>query len=163
MYWYNIYQISQNPMDSENWITEEDFYMTSFLGDIATRIESSTEYERRDMIESLSKFLAENKLGKIENGIITLHPELLQQHYYSQRYVEFGAAVEKLKTISKQKFLDDLDGVRNAIFEVEGSLIKQQDHYVCWDSEEPIPLDEFLRTATPGKPYYIGGVCSYKY
>jgi len=163
MYWYNIYQISQKPIDSENWIDENDFYMTSFLGDVATKIESISDAERREKIHSLARFLEENKLGKIENGVITLQPEMLQQHYYSQRYMEFKGVIKKLNAIDKQKFLEDLDGVRNAIFEVESALIKQQDHYVCWDSEEPIPLDEFLRSATIGKPYYIGGVCSYKY
>lgn len=163
MYWYNIFQISQNPISSDNWITEEDFYMTSFLGDVATRIESISDAERREKINTLGQFLEENKLGKIESSVITLQPELLQQHYYSQRYMEFKEVIKKLNAIDKQKFLEDLDGVRNTIFEVEGSLIKQQDHYVCWDSEEPIPMDEFLRTATIGKPYYIGGVCRYKY
>lgn len=163
MYYYNIFQISQNPIPDEMKITEDDFYMSSFVGEVATKLETLDPYEQTRQIGLLGQWLVENNLGKIEDNVLILQPELLKQPYYSQRYVEFKAAIEKLKAVEKQKFLEDLDGVRNAIFEVEGSLIKQQDHYVFWDSDNTIPLDEFLRTATPDKPYYIGGVCRFKY
>lgn len=163
MYYYNIFQISQNPIPDEMKITEDDFYMSSFVGDIATKLETIDPYEQARQIGLLGQWLEENNLGKIEDNVLILQPELLKQAYYSQRFLEFKAAIEKLKAVDKQKFLEDLDGVRNAIFEVEGSLIKQQDHYVFWDSDNAIPLDEFLRTATPDKPYYIGGVCRFKY
>lgn len=163
MYYYNIFQISQNPIPDEMKITEDDFYMSSFVGDVATKLETIDPYEQARQIGLLGQWLEENNLGKIEDNVLILQPEMLKQPYYSQRYVEFKAAIEKLKAVDKQKFLEDLDGVRNAIFEVEGSLIKQQDHYVFWDSDNAIPLDEFLRTATPDKPYYIGGVCRFKY
>lgn len=163
MYYYNIFQISQNPIPDEMKITEDDFYMSSFVGDIATKLETIDPYEQARQIGLLGQWLEENNLGKIEDNVLILQPELLKQSYYSQRFLEFKAAIEKLKAVDKQKFLEDLDGVRNAIFEVEGSLIKQQDHYVFWDSDNAIPLDEFLRTATPDKPYYIGGVCRFKY
>lgn len=163
MYYYNIFQISQNPIPDEMKITEDDFYMSSFVGDVASKLETLDPYEQIRQIGLFGQWLEENNLGRIEDNVIVLQPELLKQPYYSQRYVEFKAAIEKLNTVDKQKFLEDLDGVRNAIFEVEGSLIKQQDHYVFWDSDNAIPLDEFLRTATPDKPYYIGGVCRFKY
>lgn len=163
MYYYNIFQISQNPIPDEMKITEDDFYMSSFVGDVATKLETIDPFEQTRQIGLLGQWLEENNLGKIEDNVLILQPEMLKQPYYSQRYVEFKAAIEKLKVVDKQKFLEDLDGVRNAIFEVEGSLIKQQDHYVFWDSDNAIPLDEFLRTATPDKPYYIGGVCRFKY
>lgn len=163
MYYYNIFQISQNPIPDEMKITEDDFYMSSFVGDIATKLETIDPYEQARQIGLLGQWLEENNLGKIEDNVLILQPELLKQSYYSQRFLEFKVAIEKLKAVDKQKFLEDLDGVRNAIFEVEGSLIKQQDHYVFWDSDNAIPLDEFLRTATPDKPYYIGGVCRFKY
>ena len=163
MYYYNIFQISQNPIPDEMKITEDDFYMSSFVGDVATKLETLDPYEQIRQIGLLGQWLEENNLGKIEDNVLILQSELLKQPYYSQRYVEFKAAIEKLNSVDKQKFLEDLDGVRNTIFEVEGSLIRQQDHYVCWDSDNAIPLDEFLRTATPGKPYYIGGVCGFKY
>lgn len=163
MYYYNIFQISQNPIPDERKITEDDFYMSSFVGDVATKLETIDPYEQARQIGLLGQWLEENNLGKIEDNVLILQPELLKQPYYSQRFLEFKAAIEKLKAVDKQKFLEDLDGVRNAIFEVEGSLIKQQDHYVFWDSDNAIPLDEFLRTATQGKPYYIGGVCRFKY
>lgn len=163
MYYYNIFQISQNPIPDEMKITEDDFYMSSFVGDVATKLETIDPYEQTKQIGLLGQWLEENNLGKIEDNVLILQSEMLKQLYYSQRYVEFKAAIEKLKAVDKQKFLEDLDGVRNAIFEVEGSLIKQQDHYVFWDSDNAIPLDEFLRTATPDKPYYIGGVCRFKY
>ena len=163
MYYYNIFQISQNPIPDEMKITEDDFYMSSFVGDVAAKLETLDPYEQIRQIGLLGQWLEENNLGRIEDNVLILQPELLKQPYYSQRYVEFKAAIEKLNTVDKQKFLEDLDGVRNAIFEVEGSLIKQQDHYVFWDSDNAIPMDEFLRTATPDKPYYIGGVCRFKY
>ena len=163
MYYYNIFQIRQNPIPDEMKITEDDFYMSSFVGDVASKLETLDPYEQIRQIGLFGQWLEENNLGRIEDNVIVLQPELLKQPYYSQRYVEFKAAIEKLNTVDKQKFLEDLDGVRNAIFEVEGSLIKQQDHYVFWDSDNAIPLDEFLRTATPDKPYYIGGVCRFKY
>lgn len=163
MYYYNIFQISQNPIPTEMRITEDDFYMSSFVGDVATKLETLDRNEQIKQIVLLGQWLEENNLGKIEDDVLTLQPELLKQPYYSQRYLEFKAAIEKLNAVDKQRFLEDLDGVRNTIFEVEGSLIKQQDHYVYWDSDNAIPLDEFLRTATPGKPYYIGGVCRFKY
>lgn len=163
MYYYNIFQISQNPIPTEMRITKDDFYMSSFVGDVAIKLETLDRYEQIKQIGLLGQWLEENNLGKIEDDVLTLQPEFLNQPYYSQRFLDFKAAIEKLKAVDKQKFLEDLDGVRNTIFEVEGSLIKQQDHYVCWDSDNAIPLDEFLRTATPGKPYYIGGVCRFKY
>lgn len=163
MYYYNIFQISQNPIPTEMRITKDDFYMSSFVGDVATKLETLDRYEQIKQIGLLGQWLEENNLGKIEDDVLTLQLELLNQPYYSQRFLDFKAAIEKLKAVDKQKFLEDLDGVRNTIFEVEGSLIKQQDHYVCWDSDNAIPLDEFLRTATSGKPYYIGGVCRFKY
>lgn len=65
--------------------------------------------------------------------------------------------------ISFQRYLEDFDGVRNMLLELDNQLIQKQDHYVCRDSDNILPLDEFLRTAKADKLYYIGGVCKYKY
>lgn len=102
--------------------------------------------------------------GILEKNVLMLNSNMLNTPYYRERYQNFKTAVADLHdNVSFQRYLEDLDGVRSMIFEIENHLIQQQDHYVCWDSDNPMPFDEFLRTAEAGKPYYIGGICSFKY
>lgn len=164
MYYYNIYQISQDRIPQEDWITEQNFYMSAFLGEVADKITDVTRKERLEAISRLNEWLEEQGLGSIEKNVLMLNADMLNTPYYRERYQNFQTAVTALHdNVSFQRYLEDLDGIRNMIFEIENHLIQQQDHYVCWDSDNPMPLDEFLRTAEVGKPYYIGGVCSFKY
>lgn len=162
--YYNIYQISQNRIPQTDWIKEQDFYMSAFLGEVADKITDLTRQERLEAISHLNEWLRKQKLGGIEKNILTLNFDLLTNSYYRKRYQDFKKAVVALHdNTSLQRYLEDLDAVRNMILEVEDHLIQEQTDYVCWDSYSPMSLDEFLRTATVGKPYYIGGVCSFKY
>lgn len=161
--YYNIYQISQEPIPTDNWITEEDFYLSSFLGETATKISTVDYPERTDEIELLGEWLKKQELGSITDNVLVLNPDMLKKQYFNDRYQKFKEAITAFyNNVSRERYLEDLDGVRNMLLEIEDQLIKQQDHYVCWDSDTPMPLDEFLRTATVGKPYYIGGVCEFK-
>ena len=74
MYYYNIFQISQNPIPTEMRITEDDFYMSSFVGDVATKLETLDRYEQIKQIGLLGQWLEENNLGKIEDHVLTLQP-----------------------------------------------------------------------------------------
>lgn len=162
--YYNIYQISQNRIPQTDWITKQDFYMSAFLGEVADKVNDLTRQERLEAISHLNEWLMKQKLGYIEKNILTLKFDILSNSYYRKRYQDFKKAVVALHdNTSLQCYLEDLDAVRNMILEVENHLIQGQSDYVCWDSDNPIPLDEFLRTAEVGKPYYIGGVCSFKY
>lgn len=164
MYYYNIYQISQKRIPKEDWITEQDFYMSSFLGEVAVKISNVSRKERFEKISHLDEWLRKQELGHIEKNVLTLNSDILDNSYYRKRYQDFQTAVTALyNNVSLQSYLENLDGVRNMLSAIECQLIEPQDHYVCWDSDNPIPLDEFLRTAEVGKPYYIGGICEFKY
>lgn len=159
--YFNIYQISQNPIPAEEWITESDFYFSVFLGEIANKVDSVTDREER--ITELGNWLRQQGLGSIQGNKLTLNPDMLEKPYYAERYEKFKEAAQTLSRVSRERYLEDLDGIRNMISEIEEQVIETRSHYVCWDSEDPIPLDEFLRTAVCGKPYYIGGVCKFQY
>lgn len=161
--YYNIYQISQKPINSEDWITESDFYMSAFLGTIADKIENVDFEERCKQVHNLGKWLENQNIGRIDDSVLVLFPDMLNMPYYHDRYQRFKTAAEALSEVSLEQYLENLDGVRNKISDVENQLIQQMDHYVCWDSDDPIPLDEFLRTAATKKAYYVGGVCKFKY
>lgn len=95
---------------------------------------------------------------------MTLSADKLNKSYYRERYRSFETAVAALNDkISFHSYLEELHSISNMVGEIEEKLIQRQDHYVCWDLDNILPLDEFLRTAKADKPYYIGGVCKYKY
>ena len=72
MYYYNIFQISQNPIPDEMKITEDDFYMSSFVGDVASKLETLDPYEQIRQIGLFGQWLEENNLGRIEDNVIVL-------------------------------------------------------------------------------------------
>lgn len=162
--YFNIYQISQKRIPQDDWITDQDFYMSAFLGEVVTKITNVNRKKRLEAITHLDEWLRKQELGCIKGNVLMLNPDMLSKPYYRERYQDFQTAVTALyNNVSLQNYLEDIDGVRNMLSAIECQLIEPQDHYVCWDSDNPIPLDEFLRTAEVGKPYYIGGVCEFKY
>lgn len=61
-----------------------------------------------------------------------------------------------------KQFCHEPGAISDALSNLENSFFDAYGDYICRESEDPVPMDEFLRTVTPGAPHYLGGLCKYQ-
>lgn len=157
----NIYQISDSILPQAEWITSGDFYESNFLGTVAEKIEDETD--REESIDTLNDRLANLYLGTVKENRMIIAGNIEKSPYFVKKYNSFRKTANALSRLYYSDYLYNLDKVKDMISELQQQLSEILDDYVYVDSEYLIPMDEFLRTAIPGKTYYINGICKFKY
>ncbi len=157
----SIYQISLTPIAKEQWIKEDDFYDTLLYEQISTYIQ--IENDRTGSIRKLRLWLEKSELGSVSDDQIVFHPDLWKSAYFSNQLEDFQNAAMVLSQTDMKQYFSDTDSILDMLWETEKYLINRYSDYIYLEAGYVIPMDSFLRSAEPGKPYYIGGVCKYRF
>ena len=156
-----IFQITQAPLGKEAWVTSE--YLSEHP-DFLPIADAVSDMEDRDgAIQCFGSWLTRNKLGTMFGDSFVLAPEAAEVYFFG-RFTAFQQAVFDLRKVEKGQFLHEHDLLRKLIDNLEQIFTNKHTPYVLLaDQVEAVPLDEFMRKAKPGVPYYIGGVLDFHF
>lgn len=150
---YNIYQVSDQPIAKDEWITSADFFDRSFIGTIRDVVSREKE------LEQFGRRLKAQKLGTLSGDFFTLVPDVCQRRF-SYRYCTFLEAADAVSAVTEEQFQSGM-GVEDLLFNLRQIFTDEFDDYVFYN-DELLPMDSFLRIAKPDVVYHIGGVCGYQ-
>jgi len=147
-----LYQLTKEPVHKDEWLTEEDLYDTSFIGEIADYVSTQPEAEREEDIEW---FLQGEEGAFVREGDkITLLPGA-KHVYFAKRYNEFK---KKAADFTLDNFCSDYK-----VGELRNTLRDTLSFYVYTDEGGWKPLDTFIRESAEGDVFYIGGILDYHF
>lgn len=156
--YYHIYQLFPAPAPTEEWVTEYDFSEYPDAFPIARRI--GTEEDRSSVIARFGTWLAEQRLGLLNDEMFTIDAKAADR-YFEGRFTAFQQAVTALQVLNETQFIHDHDWVQALIDKLGDAFTAKYGDYVLLE-DTLIPMEEFLRKAAPGAPYYFGAVFIYK-
>ena len=156
-----VYQLSVNPIDDENIMTEESAYeydqMAEYVYEVGDRMSAETYFA-----DKLLTFNTEQELvsiarkpdGTIES--ITFR-EGFQAAYFAPSYAKYMASLAKLSTMSTPE--DFLKGaLEEQISRLQSAYNNQFGDYVYTEDCEFVTFDDFIRYVAIDMPYYLGGI-----
>lgn len=156
-----IYQIHTQPIAERDFITSNSYFGSCFAQTIAEYV--SDEVNRQSDVNFLLDMLERKHMAvanRDENSFVLL-PDA-QRIYFADSYKVFQRILADLEGVDENDFSHCHNEVGSLLMQLNACFSQQLDTYVdCNDDGQPIPLDEFIRTAEAGAPYYIGGVVGY--
>ena len=152
-----IFQIMSAPISKDEHICESDFFDHWFTKSIANYV--SKDVNRDELIARFKIWLEMFGSCKFDekNASFILYKGF-HESYFKQKYVDFMKQLRELKKVSLQEFCHDGILVSGLLSNLQSTVTEIYDDYVSPDEFDPIPMDEFFRTAEINKPYFIGGV-----
>lgn len=165
----DIIQMSEEPIDKDQWMTETDIENTAEYGGVISYVYdeplSPQGFEealreifggREDVCASLFEMGCDD-MGRSQT--IRFHKEYMDR-YFDLTYLHFR---EKLALLlaecTKVAFVDGSLG--RLLYALETTHAYRYGTYIYWD-DELFTLDAFIRFIQPDKPYYIGSGLVYK-
>lgn len=149
-----IYQLAEEPLNEEDFATEEDFY-ESFVGTIADYV-TAKDIDRKEEIQYFVKEL--EKYGVIydpQEQSIIFKPGFKKQ-YFKEKF-------EKFKKITQELTFKEFAGIVSNLnmWEIK-TLIEDKFGDYVYIGYIYYPIDEFFRKdMKEGKKYYFGTVLDY--
>jgi len=156
----NIYQISDSPIESGDYINVCDFEDHWFINNIA---EFVTEIRNPDDgYRELREMLEQNMVAAFnDNGSFTILP-YGKENYFKDAFDRFCKAFQKIEGKTLSDFASSCK-FSNWVEQLCVSRCDKYGAYVSLDDLEIIPFDEFIRKADRRRRYFIGAVLQYKY
>lgn len=156
-----VFQITENQLDKTAWVTGEYLYEHPDFLPIADTVD---DFERRDdAIQGFSSWLERYKLGTMFDDSFVLAPEAAEVHF-ERRFAAFQKAVKALQEVNEEQFHHEHGLVQSRIDRLRQIFTNEHDPYVLLAGRVmAAPLDEFMRNAKTGVPYYIGGVLDFHF
>ena len=149
----NIFQVSTEPFTSDRLATATDvlYFANLPMSDVR-----SVE-DRAYALQDFKKWMKTNKYGNCDSKRFILKTEA-PELYFKEQYLEFLRAAIKLVVLPKEDFIRENGSLHNLMYDLESSYERVLNTYVMVDSDEPITMDAFIRTALLDTPYYFGSV-----
>ena len=156
-----IFQITEEPVAPEKFITEIDFCEHLFLDSVADYVSEDvvrfddTNWLRRQL-QNVVSFDTADTFSVLPGG---------KEVYFAKAYKEFVAARQKTMALglvefaSGHGFSEPMRIMNDAFNEEFGFYVALGDS----DHLEIVTLDVFIRFAEIGRRYYIGGILNYHY
>ena len=147
-----IFQVSLDPIEKANYITESDYYDHWFTNSIADYV--SDDCDREEDIKWLKDCVDGISFGSDNNGEYFIVES--KETYFEKKFIAFKEALDK---ISKCTLSDFSQG----IFELYQLNISYEDKYGFYiDADgELMTFDTFIRDCVESEKYYLGGTCDY--
>lgn len=156
-----IYQISEKRPQKGEWVTSE--YLWKYPDFLSVADSVDDVLERAHVIGRFGSWLAQNHLGTMSGDCFILAPEAAER-YFAGRFAAFQQAMSALQALNENQFLHEHCLIQNLINDLGRIFTDKLNAYVLLDDiEEAVPMDEFMRSAKAGIPYYIGGVLDYHF
>lgn len=150
-----IYQLSLEPIPSDEYVSESDFWDAWFLGRVAEYVDG--DVDRNKEIDLLKSSLenAGFSFGEDEHGDWLIVNS--KEEYFKKAFEKFKEQLTKLANYS----LEDFSGASLDMYYLNQYYDDKLGEYISAD-DELMTLDNFIRKCLVGEKYYIGGVVGYK-
>lgn len=155
MHGYIIQLSSKKPIKRDDFIHEDDFYDSSFVGEIADYVADMDESERERAIADFIKMCKPCGIVEEKDGITFL--DGFKEKFFTARF-------EYLKKLVDELSIEDFAANTIKLYEISSLIEEKFDVYVYESSEyggNLYTFDYFVRTLEPGVKYYIGGTVDY--
>lgn len=152
-----FYQVSKRRIPLEIRISPMHFFFHPELLPVELSVVPT---DRENSIKKLGLWLEDCHLGQLTGESFKLNPEA-RDNYFVGRYTSFRQAVVALESVNEKQFIQQPEQVGNLIENLRQSFSNSFSDYVLLDSDRPVTMDEFMRTALPETPYYIGTILEY--
>lgn len=151
-----IYQVSLDPIPSDEYISESDFWDSWFLGRVAEYVDGNVDRNKEIDILKSSLESAGLSFGEDEHGDWLIVNS--KEGYFRQAFEKFK---EQLEILSNYSLEDFSSACFFDMFALNKYYDDKQSVYISADGEL-MTLDTFIRRCLVGEKYYIGGVVGYK-
>lgn len=154
-----IYQISKEPIDRDNYITEDRYYDHWFTHSIADYVTDNTD--RDDDIKWLKDCYEEKgfSFGIDDKGEYFIIED--KSKYFAINFEAFQKALEELIKSTLDDFMSGKCGT--SLYYLKNSYNDKFGFYVECEDCGCETFDGFMRYATIGAKYYIGATIDYHY
>lgn len=148
-----IFQVSTEPIDKADYITESDYYDHWFTYSIADYVDEDTD--RAADIEWLNDCARGYIIGHDDNGEYLLINN--KEEYFKNAFKRFQELLDKVKGYDINGFINGI----NEMWGLKNEYEEKYGFYVQTDDNGLITLDEFIRVCEENQKYYIGGTIDY--
>ena len=148
-----IFQVSMEPIDKNEYITESDYYDHWFTNSVANYV--SDDCDAYDDVKWLQDCVKGITFGGDENGVYLIIKD--KEKYFEDAFRQFKATLDVLKGCTIQDFTKgilDMYGLKNAYEEKFGFYVETEDNGL-------ITMDNFIRIYPENEKFYIGGTINY--
>lgn len=154
-----IYQISKEPIPESDWASNDIFVDRPDFLPVADSIDPAEN--RGHAIQRFGSWLEENQLG-MQFGTSFILDAMAADRYFDGRFKPFKKIAAALYALTEEQYIHEHIQIQALIDELRRTFCNPFGDYMLPDeTEPPITMDEFIRTAEPGIRYYIGGVLDY--
>jgi hypothetical protein len=148
-----VFQVSLEPLDVDEYITEEDLYENPFVGTIADYV--SDNCNRTEDIQWLISYISKYDMSyNTSEGSITFKKGF-RKEYFKTKYEEFQ---EYARKITFEVFMDSMG---YELYKLEKCIEDKFGFYIYSDENGLETLDSFVRRLEADQKYYVGGTVDY--
>ena len=155
-----IFQMSPDPINKGEYISESDYYEHWFTNEIADYV--NDDCNRDEDIKWLGDYPRGYVVDKDSNGYYIIVNS--KEEYFANAFNRFKEALEKLGTPTIGAFVSthgvDLWPLKDS-YEDEFGFYVDYSAYDC--GRELMTFDRFIRRCDIGQKYYIGGTVDYHF
>lgn len=152
-----IFQISREPISKDKYISEDDFYDSGFIGEIADYVSDDTN--RDDDIEWIKARL---------EGVVDFNGDSFtikdQRKYFEKSFSDFLEAIKDISLLTFKDFCTDANDFSYKMYKLENAYRDEFGFYINDIGEYGTePFDDFMRRAKNGDVFYIGATLDYHF
>lgn len=154
-----LIQIYERPCDARDFVPEWLIETFPYGEDLPIEYVTFCK-NRQKAITDFSDWLANQNLGSCD-GIKFMLNEDAADHYFVGVFPRFVESVSLLTKVTETEYIHDTDKVSKLLSKLLDSYESWKGTLVMIADQRPMPMDRFIRTAVPGKKYYIAAVLDY--
>lgn len=155
-----IYQVFREPHSKTDWVTEQVFISNPELMPDAGYIHKAAD--RSAALQALGGLLAKQHLGTLSESAFILTHDAAGQ-YLKGHFKSFRKALDALGKVTEAQYTSSHPYVDGLLSDLHSAFSNPYSDHVMAADEAPVPFDQFIRSAEPEVPFYIGGIMDCHY
>lgn len=154
-----LIQIYERPCNTRDFVPEWLIDTFPYCEDVP--IECVTFCKNRSSaIQEISEWMSSLGIGNCNGNYFVLNANAADR-YFLGAFSRFSLCLSKLQEVTEAEYIHDRNKVSNLLSDLSESYENWHDTLIMIADQRPMPMDRFIRTAVPGKKYYIAAVLDY--
>ena len=160
-----IYQVSELPVPTSDYIDLSDFYEHPFCNEIADSVDNISDRDAE--LQMFHKSYSKRGISAAEDNQSFQIAPSGKTVYFENTYLAFAVAATELSHITKKDFHNHQGKLSALVHTLKSSFSDRFADYMAIRNEDDpdefrlIPMDEFMREAETGKTYHFGAIIDY--
>jgi|GEM_PF-2023608 len=160
-----IYQVSELPVPTSDYIDLSDFYEHPFCNEIADSVDNISDRDAE--LQMFHKSYSKRGISAAEDSQSFQIAPSGKTVYFENTYPAFVAAAAELCKTTKKDFHYHQGKLSALIYTLKSSFSDRFADYIAIRDEDEfdvfrlITMDEFMREAETGKTYHFGAIIDY--